>query len=147
MLIAALAALTGARALPPALMRLGQKGRDGIGHRVVPFGGCCGFDLLLLGQFVKFVLLFQRIGHINHPPFVDGPRGTDRDAIHAEIALVHIHHDVVVVVFNRAHRAGHLAGIAADADLGVDQVLFQRLVHGARPFRIRSGISIASIRA
>ena len=57
------------------------------------------------------------------PPVVDRPCGAGRDAGHAEVAFVRIHHVVAVVMRDGTHRAGGLAGVATDADFGVDQVL------------------------
>ena len=55
---------------------------------------------------------------------VDGAGGARRDAVVAPVALAHVHHVVARVVRDRAQRADRLAGVAADADLGVNQVLF-----------------------
>ncbi|KAH1267930.1 hypothetical protein KXX48_000422, partial [Aspergillus fumigatus] len=54
---------------------------------------------------------------------VDRARRARRDAGHAAVAGVRAHDVVVVVVRDRVHGADGLAGVAADADLGVDQVL------------------------
>ncbi len=113
-------------------MRLFQKRGDLIVQRFEAVARA-GFDLdiLLLRQFVPFVLVVQRVGLRHDAPFVDGACRAYRDAVHALIADVGVHDDIIVIVLNRVDRAGHLAGIAADADFRVDEVLFHRLVHQA----------------
>ena len=56
-------------------------------------------------------------------PIVDAPGRARRNASHAEIADVRIDHIVARIMRDRANRARRLAGVAADADFGVDQVL------------------------
>ena len=56
-------------------------------------------------------------------PIVDAAGRTGRDAGHAEVALLGVDHVVARVVGDRADRAGRLAGVAADADFRIDQVL------------------------
>ena len=103
------------------LRRAHRRGRNiekraRLGHRLAQQLG---------GQFVPAELLGHGIGleHRHHAPVVDRAGGARRDAGHAGVALGDIHHVVAIVVGDRAHRAGGLAGVAADADLGVDQVL------------------------
>ena len=109
-------------------MRLGQQGRYGV-HGIFITGRRSSFDVCLLGQFFHLELLFQRVRCIDHPPFVDRSCRANRYAIHAKIADVKIHHDVIIIMFDRADRAGHLAGIAADTDFRINEVLFDGLVH------------------
>src|SRR5690606_13224731 len=76
-------------------------------------------------QFVPAQLLFQAVGFgLDHPPVVvDRAGGARRDAVVAPVALVDVDHIVARVVGDGPHRTDRLAGVAADADLGVDQVL------------------------
>ncbi len=76
-------------------------------------------------QFVPEQLLFNGVGlgARHHAPVVDRARGARRDAVHAQIADVGLDHVVARIVRDGADRADRLAGVAADADLGVDQVL------------------------
>ena len=87
-------------------------------------------------QRVPAELLVERIGtgpgHL--PPVVDGTGGAGGDARVAPVALRGVDDVVARVVRDRVDRARLLAGVAADADLRVDQVLandFQR-----RGFRV-----------
>jgi hypothetical protein len=54
------------------------------------------------------------------------------DAVHAAVALVRHDHIVVVVMRDGVHGAGRLAGVAANADLRVDQMLLQDAVFNQR---------------
>jgi len=63
-------------------------------------------------------------------PAVDRAGGTRRDAQVAVVALARIDDVVARVVRDRVDRAGLLAGVAADADLRVDQVLADDLGGG-----------------
>ncbi len=85
-------------------------------------------DILLRRQLAPAELLVERIGARDHAPVVDRAGRAGRDAVHAEIALGGVDHVVAVVVRDRADRARRLAGIAADADLGIDEMLL--LVRG-----------------
>ena len=85
-------------------------------------------------------------------PVVDGAGGAGRNAGHAGVAHIGPHDIVVVVVRDGAHGAGGLAGVAADADLRVDQVLPDQggchcHVHGVlRRVRVRGLSQNARIR-
>ena len=89
----------------------------------------------LRGQRVPLQLEFntigQRAGH--GAPVVNRAGGARRNARHAQIALVGVDDVVAVVVRDRVDGAGRLAGVAADADLGVDEMLLlggRGAVHG-----------------
>ena len=88
-----------------------------------PLPECAGRDLFLNGQLLPSDLLLDRGGLRNDAPVVDRTGRTRRDTVEAEIALLRIDHIVVVVMRDRIDRAGLFAGVAADADLGIDQVL------------------------
>ena len=79
----------------------------------------------LVGQHVPAELRFEAVGAAaRHPaPVVDGAGRARRDAGVALLALRDVDDVVARVVRDRADRAGGLAGVAADADLRVDQVL------------------------
>ena len=86
--------------------------------------------LLLHRQLVPGELLGERVGPRHDAPVVDRAGRARRDAVHAVIADRGIDDVVVVVMRDRVDRAGLLAGVAADADLRVDQVLlFEGSVH------------------
>ncbi len=57
------------------------------------------------------------------PPIVDAAGRTGGNAGHAKVANRGVHHVVALVVRDRPDRASRLAGVAADADLRIDQVL------------------------
>jgi hypothetical protein len=57
------------------------------------------------------------------PPVVNASRGAGRNTSHAEIADVRVDDIVARVMRDRADRARRLAGVATDADFGVDQML------------------------
>ena len=78
-------------------------------------------------QFVPQQLLVDRVGvgAQHDAPVVDRAGRARRHARHAAVAHVGAHHVVAVVVRDRVDRAGRLAGVAADADFRVDQVLAQ----------------------
>ena len=84
-----------------------------------------GLSAELSRQLVPSKLLGGAVGlYPRHdPPIVDRPRGAGRDAGHAKVAFVGIDHVVAVVMRDGTHRAGGFAGVAADADFRVDQVL------------------------
>ena len=126
------------------LMRLGQQLGDRLVQRLHVPGAVIGGDVFLRGQLIPGILVVQRIRLVHHAPFVDGAGGADRDAVHAVVADVRVHDDIVVIVLDRLNRAGHLARIAADADFRVDQVLFDRLVHDQPPLSTMPGIKSAS---
>ena len=106
-------------------MRLCQKGGDRVIERFEPAFSLRHFgEVLLLWQFLPRVLFFEGVGRRHDTPFIDRACRTDRDALHAEITDFRIDDDVVVVVFDRVDRAGILAGVAANTDLWVDQMLF-----------------------
>ncbi|MCY1182565.1 hypothetical protein D9M73_231320 [compost metagenome] len=119
----------------------GQRRRGGNLRRggLRPGAGCQVGQLLwrqFFWQRVPGQLLFDAVGaqfrHI--APVVDRARRARGNAGHAQVALVGIDHVVARVVRDRPHRAGRFAGVAADADLGIDQVLLDDLnfchVHG-----------------
>ena len=86
-------------------------------------------------QFIPTQLLFQTVSRCfwHRAPVVNRPRRARRHAGHAQITYVSIHHIVARVMRNRTHRAGCLAGIATNANLGVDQMLLYEFcggVHG-----------------
>ncbi len=56
-------------------------------------------------------------------PRIDGAGGARREAVAAVVADVEAHRVVAPIVGDRVARARGLAGVAADADLGVDEVL------------------------
>ena len=105
-------------------------GIDGHSFQSQLLGGQLG------GQFIPLQLFFQRIGlRPGHDaPVVDRPGRARRDAGHAEVALVRVDYVVAVIVRDRLDRARSLTGVAAYADLGVDQVLLDNLdgscIHG-----------------
>ena len=84
-------------------------------------------EILLCRQLVPAVLLVDRECGIDNAPVVDRASRAGRDAIEAEIALLRIDDVVVGVVRDCADRARCLARVAADADLGIDEMLlFER---------------------
>ena len=96
-------------------------------RRTAAFG-----EFFLFGEFVPGELIFQRVGACDDAPVVDRARRAWRDAVHAEVTLLEIHDDIVVVMRDRVDRALLLAGVAANADFRVDQMLFVHcLAHGA----------------
>ena len=106
----------------------GPHGRGGSGCR-----GCVGGDAVG-AQFGGRQFVRQRIpaelhvdavgpGTRHHAPAVDGAGRTGLDARHAQLALDRVDHVVVRAVRDCAGRAGGLAGVAANAGLGVDEVL------------------------
>ena len=102
---------------------------------------------VLLRQDVPRELLFDRIrvGLQHGAPVVDRAGRTRRHARHAAVADIRLDHIVVVVVRDRIDRASLFAGIAANADFRIDQMLpenFDRywavhdfLHHGMRRMR------------
>jgi len=80
------------------------------------------------GQFVPFELFFDAVGLGlgHHAPVVDGAGGARRDAVHAEVAEIGLDHVVARVVGDGADRANRFAGVAANADFGVDDVLLEK---------------------
>ena len=89
-------------------------------------------EFRLLRQFVPAELLIERIRCCNDAPIVDRAGRTRRDAVHAEIALLEINNDVVVIMRDRVDRTLLFAGITTDADFRVDQVLFMDgFAHGS----------------
>jgi hypothetical protein len=101
--------------------------------------------LLLLVAQLKFEALMQKKQKLDHvkplvgrrfwhrAPVVNRARWARWHAGHAQIANLSIHHIVSRVMRDRAHRAGGLAGIATNANLGVDQMLLYEFcggVHG-----------------
>ncbi|MCY1375434.1 hypothetical protein D9M69_628490 [compost metagenome] len=94
-------------------------------------------------QAVPAQLLGQRVGlDARHGAVVvDGAGGARRDAVVAPVAFVGIDHVVARVVGDGLHRADGFAGVAADADFRVDQVLFDhsrwgRRIHGGSPWGV-----------
>ena len=83
--------------------------------------------VLKLRQFIPSELLRQtkRLVSRNGLPMVNRACGARRHAGHATVADIGIHHIIAVIMGDRAHGAGGLAGVAADADHGVNQVLFE----------------------
>ena len=86
------------------------------------------------GEGIPRQLLLDRVCLVrrNSAPVVDGSRGTGGDARHAGVTNVRLDHVVAIIVGNRPDRASRLAGIAADADLGIDEVL----LHGGLRHRL-----------
>jgi hypothetical protein len=70
---------------------------------------------------------------MDNPPFINRSRWTDRNTIHAEIAFAGIYNNIVVIMFNRADRTCHFTGVTPYADLRINQMLFQRLIHHMSP--------------
>ncbi len=98
-----------------------------------------------LGQFVPAELFLGAVGldARHRAPVVDRAGRARRDAGHAQVALVGIDDVVAIVVRDGLHRARGLAGVAADADLRVDQVLlddsgFGSSIHRRHPKRMYS---------
>ena len=113
------------------LARFLEQRADLVFQRLDRLAGIAAFDLRLRRQVAPGKLFLERIRRCDHAPVVDGAGRAWRDAVHAVIADFDVHHVVVVVMRHRIDRAGLLAGVAPDADLGVDQVLFfERCVHG-----------------
>ena len=127
-----------------AIGRRGQRhrrgfdvGRSAIRHpRLGQLLGC-----QLGGQLVPLQLHLGGVGQHarHHAPVVDRAGRAWRDAVHAQVALAWIDHVVARIVRDRAHRTDRLAGVAADADLRVDEVLADDCrvghVHGGSPDR------------
>ena len=88
-----------------------------------------GLEFLLLWQFAPRKLLIERITLHHDAPVVDRTGRTRLDAIHAEIAFCHVDHVVVVVVRDCIGRAGLFAGVTANADFRVDEMLLDKRVH------------------
>src|SRR5512135_1494965 len=111
------AALTLVRDLgkPCDLRRDFAVGRVGLGRRAVG------------RERIPRQLLLQGIRLRHAPPAVDRAGRAGRDAVAAVVALVRQHDVVAIVVRDRVDRAGLLAGIAANADLRIDQVLADEL--------------------
>ena len=109
-----------------AALARGRHGTDD-GH----FRGVLGLgarrDLALRGQAVPAELLGERVRPrtVDLPPVVDRAGRARRDALVAGVALRRVDDVVARVVRDRVDRAGLLAGVAANADLRVDQVLAQ----------------------
>ena len=80
-------------------------------------------NLRLRRQFLPFKLVFKAVGGIDDSPVINRTGWARRDAIEAEIALVRVNDIVVVVMRDGVDRTGLLTGIAADADLRVDEML------------------------
>ena len=99
--------------------------------------------LLLRRQLAPGELLGERVGPRHDAPVVDRAGRARRDAVHAVIADRGIDDVVVVVMRDGVDRARLLAGVAPDADLGIDQVLlFEGGVHGCfaeRQWRVANG--------
>ena len=88
--------------------------------------GLAGCNLVLDRELLPAELLLDRIGIRNHTPVVDRSGRTRRDAVETEIALGRVDDIIVVVMRDRIDRAGLLAGVAANADLGIDEMLLVR---------------------
>lgn len=82
-----------------------------------------GGGLGLFGQLFPRVLILKRPGLVHQQPVVYRARRTGGNARPATIAYLEINDIVVVVVGDGVDGAGFLAGIAANADSRVDQVL------------------------
>jgi len=119
-----------------------SRGSGGCLHRALRlFLGVAGiapgsgefFGAEFSGQFVPFELFFDAVGAGlgHHAPVVDRAGGAWRDAVHATIADVGLDHVVERVVGDGAHRTDRFAGVAADADLGIDDVLLDQGRFGA----------------
>ena len=114
------------------LARFLKQRADFIFQRLDRFAGLAAVDFLLRRQVAPGKLLLQRIGLCDNAPVVDRAGRARRDAVHAVIADFGVDHVVVVVMRHRVDRAGLLAGVAPDADFGIDQMLFfERCVHGS----------------
>jgi hypothetical protein len=89
------------------------------------FGFRVGVDLALRRQAVPRELLFQRVGVLllDLPPVVDGAGGAGRNALVAARALADVDDVVPGVMRDGVDRAGLFAGVAANADLRIDEVL------------------------
>jgi hypothetical protein len=72
----------------------------------------------------------ERLRAIDIAPIVDRPRRARRDAGAAAIASIEVDHVVTRVVRNRVDGASCFAGIAANADLGIDEMLSSEFVGG-----------------
>jgi hypothetical protein len=81
----------------------------------------------ILGQIEPGELLPERITPRHPHEMVDRTGRARRHAVHTKIADFRIDDVIVGVMRHRAYRAGRFAGIAADADRGVDQVLHERI--------------------
>ena len=81
-------------------------------------------------QLAPRQLSFERIGRIDDPPMIDRTGRAGADAIHAGIAFFGINNDVDVVMADRVNRAHRLAGVAADAEFRINQVLAEGRGHG-----------------
>ena len=116
-----------------ASMCAGKQLRHVIFERLVGIGRGVA-EIFLLRQFAPGILVIDRVRGLDHAPVVDRSGRARRDAIHAEIALLRIDHIVVGVMRDGADRTRRLARIAADADLGIDEVHLaeRRLVFGKR---------------
>jgi hypothetical protein len=70
-------------------------------------------------------LLFCGIGlDLGHAaPVVNGACGARWNTGHAQIAFVGINHVIARIMRDGAYGASGLAGVATDADLGINQVL------------------------
>jgi hypothetical protein len=80
-------------------------------------------EILLARQLRPTELVSERIGGLDDAPVVDRAGRARGDAVHAIVALLRIDHVVGVVMRDGADRASRLAGVAANADLGVDEML------------------------
>ncbi len=107
--------------------RRGHRGDRGdlVGHGVARGG-----EVGLRGELVPRELRREVPGRAHVAPGVDGARRAGGQAVAAGVAEVGLHHVVATVVGDRVARARLLAGVAADADLGVDEVLTEQRRRG-----------------
>ena len=90
-------------------------------------------------QYIPAQLLLQGIGlGLDHPPVVvNAAGGAGRNAVVTPVANIDVNDVIARIVGNGLHRADGFAGVAADADFGIDDVLLDDLgvgqVHGLSP--------------
>ena len=125
-----------------------NNGRRSVSHS---YRHVCSIHAQLFSQLLRTQLCRQIIpGQLHlwrvrrtarhHAPVVDRACGARRDAVHAQIALGGVDHVVARIMRDGLHRANRFAGVAAYADLGVDEMLLDHCaccgnchVHGEMP--------------
>ena len=113
-----------------ALVRLRQQRGDALIEGLGRGSGAVR-ERRLRRQFRPTVLLGERVRRRDDAPARRSNRSGTPGCRPCKNCSFRLHHDIGSVVFDRADRASRLAGVAADADLGIDQVLLDGLVHGA----------------
>jgi len=83
--------------------------------------------LLTPADYVYMLFDRIRVGLQHGAPVVDRACRTRRHASHAAVADIRLHDVVVVVVRDRVDRTGLFAGVAANADFRIDQMLPENL--------------------